>query len=163
MVYVFSQLCIHCHHFFWFVLFVSLELIVKHLPSHYCITSNQSLPGFFSTALHISMHCCLFFHTEIFNFHFLHWKTLNYPLKPFLCVSSPVNSSPILNRNIHNIYQNTSHHILCILFAFFPLSGLFPWKDKTVFFSWWYILKWIFPSKAIVVIHCGWNKRGYWI
>lgn len=150
--------------FFYFVLFVSSKPIVKHLPAHYCITSNQSLPGFHSRALHISMHCFLF-HTEMFNFHFLRWKTPNYLLKPFLCVSSPVNSSPILNRKTHNLYQHPSHHILCILSTFFlslSLSDLFPWKDKTVFFSWWYILKWMFPSKAIVVTHYGWNKRGYW-
>lgn len=96
VVCVDSQLCTDVMFFclFFWVFFVSKEPIVKLLPAHHRI---QSLLGFLSMALYISMCCYPSFHTEILTFHLLYWKVPNYPLKLFLCISSPVNS-PIIDR-----------------------------------------------------------------
>lgn len=104
--------------FCFICLFVSRKQTVKHLQAHHCIISNQSLPGFLSMTSYISK-CCLSFHTEIL--HFLYWKTPNYSLKPFLCVSSPMNS-PILGRNIYNSYRH--YHDAFVFFIRFPLCFL---------------------------------------
>lgn len=55
---------------------VSQKPIIKHLTTHHFqpITARVSL---------CSM-SALSFYTEILTFHFLRWKTPNYPLKPFL-------------------------------------------------------------------------------
>lgn len=118
-------------------LFISREPVVKYLLTHHCIASSQSLLCFFSMALYLSMRCCLCLHPESLPSTSSIWRTLTFPLKPFLYVSSSVNSSPILGRNNCQLFIPKSFPLfgtyLFILCLFFYRVIYFQEDENTTF------------------------------